>query len=136
MSVLLMVATIEDMREKKIHRWLLVNMLIAGLLGGIFACLEDTTYWLPLVGGLAIGGGFVGFSILSRGQMGLADGMIIAALGMLCGGRVCLLVVSIASLCMAIISVGVLITGKGTRNTSLPFVPALLLGFLITGWIA
>lgn len=135
MSVLLVVASIEDMKEKMVHRWLLINMCIVCLMSGMVACIEDGSNLWQLLGGLAIGAGFIGFSLLSGGQLGLADGIVITAIGMLCGGRDCLVVISMASLLMAVLSIGVLVMKKGNRSTRLPFVPALLISFLVTGWM-
>lgn len=135
MSILLLIAAVEDIREKKIHRWLLVLQILVGIAGGIYACMGNESNLWQLSGGLAIGLCMIGFSVISHGQIGIADGIVIAGLGMLCGARACLMIVSVASVGMALLSIVLLVFRKGNRHTCLPFVPALLVGFLITGWI-
>ncbi len=134
MSVLLFIAAIEDIREKKIHKWLLVLQVVVGIAGGVYFCMGNGSNLWQLSGGLTIGLCMIGFSVMSHGQIGMADGVVIAGLGMLCGARACLIIVSIASVAMAVISILLLVFRKGNKQTCLPFVPALLIGFLIIGW--
>lgn len=135
MMLLMLVAAVEDVKEKKVHRLLLVFMLMVGVIGGVYSCVEQSNNLWQLLGGLTLGICIIGFSLISRGQIGMADGVIITALGMICGARDCLVIVSIASMIMALISIIILIIRKGNRLTQLPFVPALLIGFCIVGWI-
>ncbi len=135
MTLLLLMAAVEDMREKKIHRWLLGLMLAVGVMGGGYACIGQSSNVWQFAGGLMIGLCMVGFSLISGGQIGMADGVIIAALGMLGGVRDCVVIIGIASMLMAAVSIVILIIRRGDRHTRLPFVPALLAGFCIAGWV-
>ncbi len=135
MSILLLTAAIEDIREKRIRRWLLMLLVVVGSVGGGYACMQDNSNIWQMLGGMAIGLCMIGFSLISQGQIGIADGVIIGALGILCGARSCLIIVSVASMGMALLSIVLLASRRGNRHTCLPFVPALLVGFLVTGWI-
>lgn len=135
MALLLLVAAVEDIREKKVHRWLLLIMLMVGVVGGGSACIGQSSNLWQLLGGLMPGLCMLGFSLISGGQIGMADGLIITALGVLCGARDCMVVVSIASMVMALISVVILSIRRGNRHTRLPFVPALFVGYCVVGWV-
>lgn len=135
MGVLLLVAAVEDIKEKKVHRVLLALLVIVGVVAGIYACIGQSSNLWSLSGGLLIGLCMIGFSLISGGQIGIADGIIIAAIGLICGARDCLVIISIASMGMALLSIVLLIIRKGNRHTRLPFVPALLIGYCITGWV-
>lgn len=136
MCILLLVATVEDIKEKKVHIVLLIFLLVVGGIGGISAFFEQSQNLWQLLGGLIIGVCMIGFSLLSQGNIGMADGIIIMALGIFSGARDCLVIVSIASLAMAFISIVILCLRRGNRYTRMPFVPALLMGFCLMGWIS
>ena len=72
----------------------------------------------------------IGISFLSKEQIGSGDGVVTGLLGCLLGARGCLVMLCIASCLMAVISIGILILKKGSRRTTLPFVPALLGGYI------
>ena len=73
----------------------------------------------------------IGISIISGEQIGRGDGMVIAALGILCGVRNTLGIVCFASLFMLVPALVLVICKKGNKKTKLPFLPALFLGYLV-----
>ena len=70
-------------------------------------------------------------SIATREQIGRGDGIVIAAVGIALGARKCLLVVFTASFLMAAAAIVVLIFRKGGRQTRLPFLPAIFVGYAV-----
>ena len=82
--LLLFLAGIEDIRKKKIHILTIFAMGVTALLG----CMLRQDYgWYGALGGFLIGICVIGISIISGEQIGRGDGMVIAALGILCGVR-------------------------------------------------
>ena len=96
--------------------------------------LSDWVYLYATEESLEYGRGWddwmIGISFLSKEQIGIGDGIVTGLLGCLLGARGCLVMLCIASCLMAVISIGILILKKGSRRTTLPFVPALLGGYI------
>ena len=106
-GILLLAAGIMDIKSKKISRRMIVLLLLA-----CCAILPFRRYFhiLDTLGGLAVGLGIIGLSVISKEQIGKGDGLVIAAVG---------------------IAFGVLLLKKGGRQTRLPFLPALFAGYLL-----
>lgn len=125
---MLFAAGITDLRSRTVSRRFLLVLAIlctVGLMSRGRGGLPDA------LGGFGIGMCAVGLSVMSRGQIGRGDGIVIAWVGLLLGFHGCLVVVCLASLIMAFASVIVLILKKGSRYTRLAFLPALFTGYLI-----
>ena len=120
---------VEDIRRKEMSWWKLGVLVCICLIGCI--CMPQKDLW-SMAGGLMIGLCMVGISFLSKEQIGIGDGVVTGMLGCLLGARGCLVMLCIASCLMAVISIGILILKKGNRKTTLPFVPALLGGYIAT----
>ena len=120
---------VEDIRRKEMSWWKLGVLACICLIGCI--CMPQKDLW-SMAGGLMIGLCMVGISFLSKEQIGIGDGVVTGMLGCLLGARGCLVMLCIASCLMAVISIGILILKKGNRKTTLPFVPALLGGYIAT----
>lgn len=127
MAAVLLWAALEDIRKQQLTR---VVVLLLGILGvaGILIGKEQDIW--SIVCGAAIGIGTMGISMMSDGQIGIGDGMVLTALGLLLGGRQTLILLCIASCLMALVSIVLLIMRKGNRHTRLPFVPAIWGGYL------
>lgn len=125
---MLFAAGITDLRSRTVSRRFLLALALFCTIGVIFqgGCrLPDS------VGGFGIGLCVIGLSVISRGQIGRGDGIVIALVGLLLGFYGCLVVVCLASLIMALASIVVLVLKKGSRYTRLAFLPALFTGYLI-----
>lgn len=127
-GILLLAAGIMDIKSKKISRRMIVLLLLA-----CCAILPFRRYFhiLDTLGGLAVGLGIIGLSVISKEQIGKGDGLVIAAVGIAFGSRRCFLVLSTASFVMCVIAIGVLLLKKGGRQTRLPFLPALFAGYVL-----
>lgn len=126
-GLLLFVAAVMDLKSKSVSRGLLLVLLLASVLS-IFTR-TDFEIW-NVVGGALIGLCAVGLSMISREQIGKGDGLVIIAIGIALGFRDCLAAVCLASMLMALVSVVILMLKKGNRNTKLPFLPALFVGYV------
>lgn len=126
-GVLLLIAGIGDFRRKEISRRMLGVLMLVCFMGFWFG---ENLRLTAAIGGAAIGVCVIGISLASRDQIGRGDGVVIASIGLLLGFRGCLIVVCLSSLFMAVVSAGILILKKGNKNTRLPYIPALFLGYL------
>lgn len=126
-GLLLFAAAVMDFKSKSISRGFLFVLMLASFIS-IFVR-ADLGIWNS-VGGALIGLCAIGLSMISRGQIGRGDGIVIAALGAVLGFRDCLAAVCLASMIMALVSVVILILKKGNRDTRLPFIPALFVGYV------
>ena len=128
-GLLLLLAGVEDIRKKKIHVVYIIAMGIVALFGCFF---REKYNWYGGLGGFLIGVCMLGISRISNEQIGRGDGMVIAAIGLLCGMRNTLGIVCFASLFMVIPALFVIVCKKASKKTRLPFLPALFLGYVVT----
>lgn len=126
-GMLLLLAGIEDIRKKEVRIFYILAMGIVALCGCFFR--EDFS-WYGALGGFAIGLCMIGISFITGEQIGRGDGMVIAALGILCGVRDTLGIVCFASLFMLVPAFLLLISKRGGKKTRMPFLPALFLGYV------
>lgn len=127
-GILLFIAGITDIKKKQISsKFILVLALVCTAAA---LCKKDFGI-IEAAGGVAIGLCAIGLSVASRGQIGKGDGMVMAATGLVLGGRGCLAAVSMASLLMCIVAIVVLALRKGRRGTRLAFLPALFVGYVL-----
>ena len=71
-----------------------------------------------------------GFSILSKGAMGMGDVLIISSLGIMLDFWKFMAVIGMGLLSAGIYSGILLVMKKAKRKTEIPFVPFLLLGYV------
>lgn len=126
-GLLLFAAAVMDLKCKSISRGFLYVLIIASVVS-VFVRV-DFGIW-NAIGGAIIGLCAVGVSMISEEQIGRGDGLVMIALGIALGFRECIAVVCLASMIMALVSVVILILKKGNRNTKLPFLPALFVGYI------
>ena len=127
-GILLFAAGIVDMKRKQISRGMLLLLLLACCVAIPF---KKEFNILDSIGGLTIGLCAIGVSIATREQIGKGDGIVIAAVGIALGAHKCILVVCTASFVMCVTAIIVLLFRKGNRQTRLPFLPAIFVGYLI-----
>lgn len=124
---LLLLAAVEDFKEKEIK----LNYILAiAVIGMSYLLLSSQRNIADVIGGVAIGLIMIVISILSDGQIGKGDGMIMSAVGLMVGFRTGLIMLCIASLIQSFISIIMLCTKKGNKRTAIPFVPSLLAGYI------
>lgn len=131
-GVLLFAAGITDIRKKQISRGWILALLVVCLAAVWF---KGDFELFDMLGGMTVGLCAVGLSMMSRGQIGRGDGLVITAIGIVLGGNRCLAVVSSASFMMCAAAIAVLALKKGNRHTRLPFLPAVFAGYALCVWI-
>ena len=125
-GVVLLAAGIADIRRKQISRGMILVLLLTCLAAIPF---KADYHIYDALGGMTIGLCAIGVSVVSREQIGRGDGMVITAIGLILGAYSCMAVVCVASLLMCVVSIAVLVSKKGTKQTRLPFLPAVFVGY-------
>lgn len=117
-----------DIRKKVVY----VKVIVPFLLIGILLCIS------PLGNGIhnALYGTVVGFAILilsfaTNGAVGEGDGLVLMITGFYLGFLNNIRLLCMALFLSAIVSVAAVILGKCGKKTELPFMPFLLISFLI-----
>lgn len=126
-GVILFIAAIIDIKSKKVNIGLVI---VLGLFCVFSVILNKNVNIWEISGGIAIGLSMIGLSLITNNQIGKGDGMVIAMLGIALGFRDCLMVMSLASVIMAFLSIVLLIVKKANKKTRLPFIPALFISFV------
>ncbi len=124
--IFLMINSWIDIKKRQVSLFLIVCLAFAG------------TVWRWRQGGslqellICLGPGlfFAGLSILTAGALGMGDGWLLLSLGLILKPEELYGMITGALLCSAVCA-GIL-TGilKKNRNTEIPFVPFLLLGYV------
>lgn len=127
-GILLLAAGITDIRRKQISRGMIAVLLLVCLAAIPF---KADYHLYDAAGGLAVGICVIAVSVVSREQIGRGDGMVIAAIGLVLGAYSCMMVVCVASLLMCVVSIAVLVLKKGTKQTRLPFLPAVFVSYAL-----
>lgn len=82
--------------------------------------------------GCVVGAFFLVLSIITKGQIGTADGILLMETGIAFGLSGNIVVIGIALMLVLFVSAGLLLTGKLHRKSTLPFVPFILGGVTVT----
>lgn len=125
--LLMLIASISDIKKKEIPVFLLGGAGVLALLEFVLAIVfgsfaaEDIMSLMP-------GALMILISIISRGELGLADGIMMMSLGPVFGLDRAVLGLMTALFFSCIYSIGILVLKKGNRKTRLPFIPFLTAG--------
>ena len=116
--------SVKDIRTRKIS----LKPILIGMLFGVFLMIpEGINGFLAALTGMLPGIPLIVFSFLTKEKIGYGDGFILIFAGFLLGIKCALFILLSGMLCCALVSVILLILKKGDRNTTLPFVPFLIL---------
>lgn len=117
-----------DLKKKEIS---LNSCVLMAVIKVIFCLAKQRLDLLELLSGCLPGAVLLLLGMLGRGQIGGGDGLAIMVIGCFMGFRQTIQILCIGFFCAAVFSIFFLFLGKVTRNTRLPFLPFLLLGFVI-----
>ena len=87
---------------------------------------------LECIGGILIGGAFLGISKVTRGQIGIGDGLILCVTGLGLGIAKGMEMLLYGLLLAALFSAILLVRKVANRKMTIPFIPFLFVGYLIT----
>lgn len=125
--ILLIICTIEDMKEKAVTMPVVYGFGLIGLL--MQGYLKNISVW-SVIGGMGIGILIIGISHLTKGGIGMGDGILIVVTGIYLGLRDNFILL-LAALTGVLIWAGFLAVTKGiSRNKEIPFIPFMLAAYL------
>lgn len=117
---------VEDMRKKNISVRYLPIFALLGI--GLWIFRREPGV-LDILLGIGVGAGVMILSLLTRGSIGMGDGMLLSVSGIFLGGGNYKLF--LYGLCYAAIySLGIFLLKKRKGKKEIPFVPFLFLGYL------
>jgi prepilin signal peptidase PulO-like enzyme (type II secretory pathway) len=119
-----------DIREKAVSRETIIVSVICALAALIWN--KDSAWWACVASGLGFAGIFMLVSRITRGSIGSGDALIIGVIGLHLGFFHALAVIFYALLLGGVLSLILFLMKKVSRRTSLPFVPFLTAGFLVS----
>ncbi|MFV0342077.1 MAG: prepilin peptidase [Anaerocolumna sp.] len=127
MGFWLLLCSIQDLKRKEIH----IVLILAGVVIGIILSLfyVDITIQGRVLGFL-LGVLLLGLFLLTKGQIGIADGIIMGIIGTTLGfynGSSILLTALFVS---AVLSLILIVFRKVKRKTTIPFIPFLFIGYV------
>lgn len=123
----LLLCSIQDIKKKKINIYLVLAGLLMPLIGIIW---NGEFNYLHSLGGMSLGLILLCISFITKGQIGVGDGLIVCITGLCLGfsGNAMLLVISLFG--SAIISIILLAFKIAGRKKTIPFVPFILFGYM------
>jgi len=126
MGIWLFLCSFQDIRRKEIH----IMLLFVGIVMAFIGVFQVNGTIENRILGVTLGGILLGMNVITRGQIGVADGIIVGILGITLGFYTCSGILLMALFVSAIVSLILIILKKAKRKTTIPFVPFLLLGYL------
>lgn len=128
-TVWLLVLTIEDIKDKQVSLLLTLSGNIIWV-SSIYWKFTDVRNITAILLSILPGGILLAIAALT-GKAGSGDGLVTVILGLCLGFRNCVFVVFMALIVMSLFSMCVLLSKKGKGSTQIPFIPFLLIGWLI-----
>lgn len=124
-AALLAVNTWQDLKKREIFPAVTIS---AGILAALWKIAADKTNAADLIAALIPGALCLGAGIISRGQMGAGDGILICVAGICLGFFKCFYMVCLALLMAAVCAL--ICSPKGTAR-NIPFVPVLSAAYIV-----
>ncbi|HEX3022131.1 MAG TPA: prepilin peptidase [Lachnospiraceae bacterium] len=124
----LMTLAVIDMKERKIPCVVLSISFLVALLSTVLVKHGITTEQLC---GMTIGFLFILISLVTRGQLGIGDGITLVITGVVIGFWDNLLMVLYALFAAGITAIILIVFKRSNRKERIPFLPFLLLGYIV-----
>lgn len=129
--VLLSVCAIEDIKEKVVSMSMIVGFGALGVI--VQCCLRNVSIW-SVLGGMGIGLLIIVLSCLTKGGIGIGDGMLLITTGIYLGVKENFLLLLVALFGVALWALLLILIQKITFKKEIPFIPfvwAAYVGMLI-----
>ena len=127
MLVFLSVSSIFDIKTRKLSVWIIA---VTGIVGIVLHILQPEGSIYDLAAGIGVGMIIMMISLVTKGQIGMGDGMLFASIGAVIGGSECVSLFIGAMLLCFIVSGVLLVTRQAKRCDRLPFVPFVLCAYI------
>lgn len=119
--------SVEDYKKRSVSLLKIMLMVFIGIAGIlIFDCYTIPMGILGLLPGLSI----IGISYVSRGKIGLGDGLVLCALGFFVGINHVFIMLISALFIAAFFSAGMLLCKRFAWKSEMPFIPFILMGYI------
>ncbi|MBR6383250.1 MAG: prepilin peptidase [Lachnospiraceae bacterium] len=126
--IVLVIEAVTDFKKKEVN--IIFPVLLAAAATVMFFFTKDISLINAIIGtgeGLLL----ILISLLTKGEIGMGDGILLAACGLMLGGRDNLIMFFFACLSSAVVSALIMLIKKADKKTKIPFVPFMIPGFLI-----
>lgn len=121
-----------DHKNKNLPLMPVFYLLAAGIL---FVCIKETDDLQNTLWGVGIGVALCGIAKLTGGSIGIGDGLLTLLTGIYMGGVFTFLCLCFAFLFSAVAALYLISFKKKGKRDSLPFVPFMLAGYIMTNWL-
>ncbi len=118
----------DDFRTRQIK---LLEIIVFAVIGVLINIVNAKYSFVSIIGGVAVGAAILVFSILSKEKIGKGDALIVMVSGLYLGFMNTLVLVWLSSILAAATGVVVIRKYDNGTNRELPFVPFILLAYLI-----
>lgn len=125
---LLVPCAAEDIRKKEVN---VIYILLLGIVGVLLHLISPNCSISSILLGLLPGAAMMAVSLLSRGSVGMGDGILLVVTGVYLGGGKTLCLLLTALLLAALWALAVLVLKKKTRKERIAFVPFLLAAYAV-----
>lgn len=126
--VILFICAVQDVKKKKIFIWVILSGAV--LVGLCIPFCEDIII-LDKMGGALVGVLLIIVSLATAGKIGMGDALLLCLTGMVMGFWSNLELFAFALLMAAVISIILLILRLADRKKSIPFVPFILMSYIV-----
>ncbi|MGB8452707.1 MAG: prepilin peptidase [Anaerocolumna sp.] len=123
----LILCCLQDIKKKKINVLLIAIGLLFILTFSFLA--GEVSIWSRLAG-LSLGILLLSLNPITRGQIGLGDGLIVSIMGIGLGFNAVAFILAYGLFGSAVFSIGLILFRKVNRKATIPFAPFILLGYL------
>lgn len=126
--IFLVLNSIIDVKYRKIS---IVLCLFFGMVSFAYLIYYSIFDMLSLLLGVLPGGFLVMISRITRESIGIGDGVVVIILGLINGGMKNITILMYALFLSALFSVGLLLIKKISKKESIPFIPFLLIAYIL-----
>lgn len=119
----------EDIRKKEIS---LISIFIFSFIGIVINVCTVNNSIVNMFWGIGVGLGVILVGKLMKDGIGIGDGAVLSSIGIIVGGRNCLLIFIIAITISAVTGIILLTFKKVKMNQELPFIPYILCAYICT----
>lgn len=126
--IVLIIEAVTDLKKQEIN--IPVSGIMAAAAIPIYFFAKDISVLNSIIG-IAEGLLLILISVMTKGQIGMGDGILLAACGLMLGGKDNFLMFFFACLFSAVVSGLIMLVKKADKKTKIPFVPFMIPGFLV-----
>ncbi len=121
------IGSIEDLKSRRLH----VSMLCSfGIVGVVLHLLLEKGEIVSILGGVMIGMALIVISLLTRGRVGLGDGLALMVTGIFLGFERNLMLFMVSQCLVACFALFLMIFKKKGRHYEIPYIPFLLVSYV------